>query len=94
MFDSFDNFEPVPIASASLAQVHKATYKGILTYLTYLTYYFTRNLHPLPQFSGEPVAVKVQYPGLREQCAFDVATISLIVNFVSKVTSVHNSFVE
>ncbi len=46
----FDDFDPEPIAAASIGQVHTARYRGT------------------------KVAVKVQYPGVRDSLAHDVAT--------------------
>src|SRR5215469_11046416 len=48
--DVFASFERVPVAAASLAQVHRATLK-----------------------SGEPVAVKIQYPDIAEVVRTDLA---------------------
>jgi len=48
--DLFEDFDPEPIAAASIGQVHVA------------------------RFQGTKVAVKVQYPGVRETLAHDVTT--------------------
>jgi len=57
--DTYDWFEEVPTSSASLAQVHKASYKG------------------------QHVAVKVQYPGLQEQCWGDAKTVERLVSIAT-----------
>lgn len=57
--EMYASFEQLPIAAASLAQVHKAT-----------------------RHDGEEVAVKVQFPGLKQRCDNDVKTIEVLVNFV------------
>lgn len=54
--DLYDDFDPVPLASASLGQVHRATLKG----------------------SGEPVAVKVQHPGIEEALHQDLKNVKLL----------------
>jgi predicted unusual protein kinase regulating ubiquinone biosynthesis (AarF/ABC1/UbiB family) len=53
--DLFDTWDPTPIASASIGQVHRA---------------ITRD--------GEAVAVKVQYPGVAEAMAADLANLGLV----------------
>ncbi|GBG32169.1 ABC1 family protein MCP2-like [Hondaea fermentalgiana] len=58
--DVFASFDPEPIASASLAQVHRAVLRE----------------------TGETVAVKVQYPYLREQTRGDLATLRMLTDFV------------
>eukprot|EP01113_Clastostelium_recurvatum_P045381 TRINITY_DN7792_c0_g1_i3.p1 TRINITY_DN7792_c0_g1~~TRINITY_DN7792_c0_g1_i3.p1 ORF type:complete len:644 (+),score=56.02 TRINITY_DN7792_c0_g1_i3:47-1933(+) len=61
----FLNFERTPIASASLAQVHRAVW-----------------VHPTTGKEME-VAVKVQYPGLREKVAGDSKTLALVMKGVT-----------
>ncbi|RJQ52536.1 MAG: AarF/ABC1/UbiB kinase family protein [Actinobacteria bacterium] len=55
--DIFVEFDPEPIAAASLAQVHNATLAD-----------------------GEPVAVKVQRPGLEELVDFDLAVFRYLMD--------------
>jgi len=52
---AFARFDPRPIASASIGQVHRARLPG-----------------------GEPVAVKVQYPGVAEAIGADLANASVL----------------
>mmetsp|Transcript_19764 Transcript_19764/g.24072 ORF Transcript_19764/g.24072 Transcript_19764/m.24072 type:complete len:442 (-) Transcript_19764:39-1364(-) len=60
--DIFLEFDPEPIAAASLAQVHRARIKD-----------------------GREVAVKIQYPHLRQQTIGDVATMKLLSTLVGWV---------
>ncbi len=53
----FSSFDKVPIAAASLAQVHRAT------------------LH-----NGQKVAVKIQHPGLQEQCKGDTHVLQQLIS--------------
>lgn len=55
----FEEFNPQPLAAASLAQVHEARGRD-----------------------GRRYAVKVQFPGLRELCASDIASIGVILDAV------------
>jgi aarF domain-containing kinase len=58
----FASFDEEPIASASLAQVHRAR-----------------------ALDGEELAVKIQYPLLRDELASDLATIRVLTRSVSRV---------
>mmetsp|Transcript_17252 Transcript_17252/g.22570 ORF Transcript_17252/g.22570 Transcript_17252/m.22570 type:complete len:588 (+) Transcript_17252:225-1988(+) len=58
----FLEFDELPIAAASLAQVHRARLKN-----------------------GSEVAVKIQYPHLREQTTGDVATMKMLTQFIGAV---------
>lgn len=58
--DVFSDFEEEPIASASLAQVHRAVLKD-----------------------GRTVAVKVQYPGIREVVQTDLDSIKFLLRILS-----------
>jgi predicted unusual protein kinase regulating ubiquinone biosynthesis (AarF/ABC1/UbiB family) len=53
--DIFDDFEDVPIAAASLGQVHRAKLR-----------------------TGQPVAIKVQRPGIHDQINFDILVLRRI----------------
>lgn len=53
----FDSFEDVPIAAASIGQVHKAILKS----------------------TGQPVAVKVQYPGVANSIDSDLNNLSILL---------------
>lgn len=55
--DVFASIEETPIASASIAQVHRAVLK-----------------------SGERVAVKLQYPGLRARASADLSTMRFLAS--------------
>lgn len=59
----FVEFDPEPIAAASLAQVHDATLAD-----------------------GEPVAVKVQRPGLEELVDFDLAVVEYLMKGLDRHT--------
>ncbi|ONH69996.1 Atypical kinase COQ8, mitochondrial [Cyberlindnera fabianii] len=54
--DKFEAFEDVPIASASISQVHRAITKD-----------------------GKPVAVKVQYPGVKDSIDSDMDSLLMIM---------------
>jgi predicted unusual protein kinase regulating ubiquinone biosynthesis (AarF/ABC1/UbiB family) len=54
--DVFSDFDPKPIAAASLAQVHRAALRD-----------------------GTPVAVKVQYPGIRSIVETDLANVRFLL---------------
>ncbi|KAF2258677.1 ABC1-domain-containing protein [Lojkania enalia] len=55
--DLFDSFEEVPIAAASIGQVHKATLRD----------------------TKQPVAVKVQYPGVSNSIDSDLNNLSILL---------------
>ncbi|KAJ4989406.1 ABC1 family protein [Stagonosporopsis vannaccii] len=55
--DLFESFEDVPIAAASIGQVHKAVLKS----------------------TGQPVAVKVQYPGVANSIDSDLNNLSILL---------------
>ena len=55
--DLFDSFEDVPIAAASIGQVHKAVLRS----------------------SKQPVAVKVQYPGVANSIDSDLNNLSILL---------------
>ncbi|KAF2012648.1 ubiquinone biosynthesis protein-like protein coq-8 [Aaosphaeria arxii CBS 175.79] len=55
--DLFETFEDVPIAAASIGQVHKATLRS----------------------TGQPVAVKVQYPGVATSIDSDLNNLSILL---------------
>jgi aarF domain-containing kinase len=55
--DLFTSFEDVPIAAASIGQVHKAVLKS----------------------TGQPVAVKVQYPGVANSIDSDLSNLSILL---------------
>jgi aarF domain-containing kinase len=59
--DVFEEFATQPIASASLAQVHRATLKD-----------------------GRVVAVKVQYPGIQDIVANDLANIRFLLRILNR----------
>ncbi|KAF8607399.1 ABC1-domain-containing protein [Ceratobasidium sp. AG-I] len=62
----FDHFDPIPIASASIGQVHKATVSpSILT---------PTPSHPVP------IALKVQFPNIAASISSDLANISTLLN--------------
>lgn len=60
---SFDSFDDVPFASASIGQVHAATLSA-------------RSTSPL---AGQKVAVKVQFPGVRESIGSDLSNLRWLV---------------
>lgn len=60
---AFAEFDPVPIAAASLGQVHRARLR-----------------------SGQPVAVKIQRPGVREAIAMDLEVLAEIAAFLDEHT--------
>jgi aarF domain-containing kinase len=55
--DLFESFENIPIAAASIGQVHKAVLKS----------------------TGQPVAVKVQYPGVANSIDSDLSNLSILL---------------
>ncbi|KAF1839088.1 ABC1-domain-containing protein [Decorospora gaudefroyi] len=55
--DLFESFEDVPIAAASIGQVHKAVLRS----------------------TGQPVAVKVQYPGVANSIDSDLSNLSILL---------------
>jgi aarF domain-containing kinase len=55
--DLFESFEDIPIAAASIGQVHKAVLKS----------------------TGQPVAVKVQYPGVANSIDSDLNNLSILL---------------
>ncbi|KAJ8113995.1 hypothetical protein OPT61_g4013 [Boeremia exigua] len=55
--DLFETFEDIPIAAASIGQVHKAVLKS----------------------TGQPVAVKVQYPGVANSIDSDLNNLSILL---------------
>ncbi|KAF2993106.1 hypothetical protein E8E13_001065 [Curvularia kusanoi] len=55
--DLFDSFEDIPMAAASIGQVHKAVLKS----------------------TGQPVAVKVQYPGVANSIDSDLNNLSILL---------------
>lgn len=62
--EAFDAFDPVPVAAASIGQVHRA------------------------RVDGRDVAVKVQYPGIREVLEGDLRTLGRIARVASLGASV------
>ncbi len=71
--DVFAEFDPEPIAAASLAQVHRARLKER-----------TRGSNGGGEWDGRDVAVKVQYPGIEAIVREDLRNIRLLVNILSK----------
>jgi predicted unusual protein kinase regulating ubiquinone biosynthesis (AarF/ABC1/UbiB family) len=64
----FAEFDPHPLAAASLAQVHRA------------------RLHPRPgESTGEPVAVKVQYPEIASLVRSDLSNLRALFRAVGVV---------
>ncbi|KAG9079927.1 hypothetical protein FRC06_007308 [Ceratobasidium sp. 370] len=62
--DQLDQFDPIPIASASLGQVHKVTVSPSI----------------LLSSQPVPVALKVQFPNIAESISSDLANISTLLN--------------
>ncbi|KAG8717055.1 hypothetical protein FRC08_008261 [Ceratobasidium sp. 394] len=60
----FDHFDPIPIASASIGQVHKVTVSPTV----------------LSSSQPIPVALKVQFPNIAESISSDLANISTLLN--------------
>lgn len=60
----FEDFEPVPVAAASIGQVHRAT------------------------FRGQPVAVKVRYPSVRDTMDSDFRQLRVLGRLASIGTAV------
>jgi len=67
--DVFYEFDPKPIAAASLAQVHFATLRSETD----------------PTQPGERVAVKIQHSHLAANSASDIATVRFIIHFLHKL---------
>ncbi|KAG8679069.1 hypothetical protein FRC09_019280, partial [Ceratobasidium sp. 395] len=61
----FDHFDPIPIASASIGQVHKVTVSPSI-------------LSPVPS-QPVPVALKVQFPNIAASISSDLANISSLL---------------
>ncbi|KAG8711040.1 hypothetical protein FRC08_016403 [Ceratobasidium sp. 394] len=61
----FDHFDPIPIASASIGQVHKVTVSPAV---------LSSSSQPIP------VALKVQFPNIAESISSDLANISTLLN--------------
>ncbi|KAH8549945.1 ABC1 family-domain-containing protein [Umbelopsis sp. PMI_123] len=55
----FSSFDPIPIAAASIGQVHAATLAS----------------------TGMPLAIKIQYPGIRESIDSDLNNLKTLVTF-------------
>lgn len=72
--DVFAEFDPAPIAAASLAQVHRARLKKRARCLNGAG----------GEWDGRDVAVKVQYPGIEAVVHEDLRNIRLLVNILSK----------
>ncbi|RJK97109.1 ABC1 kinase family protein [Vallicoccus soli] len=62
------DLDPVPVAAASIGQVHRATWR-----------------EPGSPYDGVPVAVKLQYPGVADAIAADLAAVSLATRAASLV---------
>lgn len=62
----FDYFDPIPIASASIGQVHRATVSPSI-------------LNPTPS-RPTPIALKVQFPNIAASISSDLANISTLLN--------------
>ncbi|KAG9111453.1 hypothetical protein FRC07_008047 [Ceratobasidium sp. 392] len=62
----FDHFDPIPVASASIGQVHKVTVSPSI-------------LSP-PSSQPIPVALKVQFPNIAASISSDLANISTLLN--------------
>lgn len=62
--DSFSSFNDVPFASASIGQVHSAT---------------LADDHP-SELAGQKVAVKVQFPGVRDSIGSDLSNLRWLVS--------------
>ncbi|MEO0613076.1 MAG: AarF/ABC1/UbiB kinase family protein [Pseudomonadota bacterium] len=60
----FDRFEPVPLAAASIGQVHRA-----------------RSL------AGEELAIKIQYPGVRDSIDSDVDNVGVLIRMAGVLPS-------
>ncbi|KPF66974.1 ubiquinone biosynthesis protein UbiB [beta proteobacterium AAP99] len=68
--DLFASFDPTPIASASIAQVHRATLKG----------------DKRPEEAGRQVAVKVLRPGMREVIQKDLALMHAAAALIKRAS--------
>jgi predicted unusual protein kinase regulating ubiquinone biosynthesis (AarF/ABC1/UbiB family) len=66
---AFSEFDPVPIAAASLGQVHRARLR-----------------------SGQPVAVKVQRPGIRDVVAEDLEIFAEVAGFLDAHTELGRKY--
>lgn len=73
LFDIFDSFEEVPVASGSIAQVHIAVIKESRIHPEFR--------HRLP--SSRKVAVKVRHPNVAEQIRRDFQVVKPLVNFLT-----------
>ena len=79
----FLDFERTPIASASLAQVHKAKLKdGTPVAVKVRT---RRELQCTGQFSHNTLHTKVQYKGLRKQVEGDLWTTKVLLTALGKL---------
>ena len=75
--DVFSEFEPEPIASASLAQVHRAVLKNPIS----VPASGSNDGHP---WDGRTVAVKVQYPGIEEIVHNDLRNIRFLLRILAR----------
>ncbi|KAG8925716.1 hypothetical protein FRC00_003717, partial [Tulasnella sp. 408] len=70
----FDEFDPIPMASASIGQVHKAT-------LSPSSLFYPHNATGSGSTASSlPLAVKVQFPGVENSIVSDIRTISLLLS--------------
>lgn len=86
----FAEFEREPVAAASLAQVHRAVThddREVRAFPCALVRCASRSLirSTLCVPLSSQVAVKVQFPHLREQCEGDVSTIAFLVETMARV---------
>ncbi|KAK8934914.1 hypothetical protein KSP39_PZI014852 [Platanthera zijinensis] len=68
LYDIFDDFEEKPVASGSVAQVHRA---------------FLRVPHPVQKSKRSVVAVKVRHPGVGESIRRDFVLINMVAKVSS-----------